>query len=144
MAEIRKEHPDIYGFLLSVSIWCFLMLAYQITAFLLMGKLWFIGLPLLRSIVPTLIMGVIVMGCIFLSCRKLRTGLRVVLGFLIGLVIPLLAGLSIGLLIESAGHWGAALQGWILGVVSAVPSGVAAAIAVIWVRPANAAMELGR
>lgn len=146
--EIKRSYPGTREFLFSFAIWYFLMLAYQLCAALATGALTlrrgelYLWSLWLRTIVPTLVIGVITVGCVFLFCRKLPVGLRVACAFLVGLMVPPLAGVTLGLINENYNYSLLGqlngLQGWISGLVSAVPSGVAAAMALIGMRPARA------
>lgn len=140
-AENSGSRPGTKGFLLSLSIWCFLMLTFQLVADLVKGAITFrpgelyLWIPSLPGIVRTSVLGVITVGCVFLLCRKLPTRLRVAFAFLIGLIIPPFLGVSMGFIHETYGYFqGTALEALTAGFVSAVPSAVAASIAAAGMR----------
>jgi len=121
------------------------MLTFYLVAALAKGALTFrpgelyLWMPWLSGIVPTiLVLGTITVGCVFLFCRNLPTRLRFVFASFIGLIIPPFLGVSMGFMNETYGYFEkTAVQAWIVGLVLAVPSAVAASIAVIGMRGRN-------
>jgi hypothetical protein len=146
---MKSSHPIMNAVLVPFGIWCFLIGGYQILAALVTGKLtfkpdqfylWTLWLPVVGML--TLETGVVTIASLCLFCRKLPRYFGVVCAAGLGLVIPPVVGLSTGLIEENIGHsllsrWNA-IEGWIWGLVLAVPNAVAAAMVVVQMRRVKA------
>lgn len=115
------------------------MVGFQLVAALLMGKLpfrtselyvWTLWFPVIGLL--TLATGLLTSPLLCVFCRKLPAHFAVMSAAVLGLMLPPLVGLLTGLIQENLGHrllgrWNAT-EGWIWGLVSAIPSAVAAAV----------------
>jgi hypothetical protein len=122
--------------------WLLLMGGYQLAAALVGGRLtfkpeesylWRLWLPTVGIL--TFESGVLIIASLWLICRQLPKRFGVVCGAVLGAALPPLIGLCTGLVEESLGpsllfRWNA-MEGWIWGLMLALPSAVASAIALI-------------
>lgn len=119
-------------FLFALVLWCLLMQGYELAALCLLGKPPVGIAEFFKETSGLLFLGVPITALLSVACRKWPGAIGIVISSVSGLTLPPALGLSIGLMHETFGYSARfpsnAIEGWIVGLVSAVPSAIAAAI----------------